>query len=142
MDKRELVIENVIGETKGTDIERIVKQNFSGETSEVGMYLAMARQAQREGYPEVAEVLKVIAWEEAEHAARFAEFNGMIADNLFDNIAQMLEGETFANKSKKEAADKASELGLETARDYFNESAKDEARHARMLEGILNRYKK
>lgn len=142
MDKRELTFEAVIGETKGTELERTVKQNFTGETSEVGMYLAIARQAQREGYPEIAEVLKVIAREEAEHAARFAEFNGMIGNNLFDNIAQMLEGETFANKAKKEAADKAAELGLEAARDYFNESSKDEARHARMLEGILNRYKK
>ena len=142
MEKRQLAVENLLGETKGTELEGAVRQNFTGETKETGIYLAMARLAQRQGYPEIAEVLKTIAWEEAEHAARFAEFNGMIADNLFDNIAQMLEGETFANKSKKEAADKASELGLETARDYFNESAKDEARHARMLEGILNRYKK
>jgi len=132
--KRELTVESIIGETKGTDLERVVKQNFTGETTEAGLYLAMARLAQREGYPEIAEVLKTIAWEEAEHAARFAEFNGMIQDNLFDNIKQMLEGETFANQGKKQAADKARELGLDTAGDYFNESAKDEARHARMLE--------
>ena len=142
MDKKELVFEDVIGETKGTELERAVKQNFNGETSEVGIYLALARQAQREGYPEIAEVFKTIAWEEAEHAARFAELNGMIGDNLFDNIARMLEGEIFSNDNKKEAANKAAELGLEAARDYFNESAKDEARHARMLEGILKRYKK
>lgn len=141
MEKRELTVENILGEAKGTELERIVKQNFTGETTEVGMYLAMARQAQRQGYPEIAEVLKTIAWEEAEHAAHFAEFNGMIKDDIFENIAQMLDGETFANKSKKEAADKAAELGLESVRDYFNESAKDEARHARMLEGILNRYR-
>lgn len=140
MEKRELTVENVIGETKGTELERVVKQNFTGETTEAGLYLAMARLAQREGYPEIAEVLKTIAWEEAEHAARFAELNGMIQDNLWENLKEMLEGETFANKGKKEAADKAAALGLETARDYFNESAKDEARHARMLEGILNRY--
>ncbi|KXZ40409.1 Rubrerythrin [Alkalithermobacter thermoalcaliphilus JW-YL-7 = DSM 7308] len=142
MDRIDLVIENIIGETKGTSLERIVKQNFSGETSEVGIYLAMARLAQRQGYPEIAEVLKTIAWEEAEHAARFAEFNGLIKEDIFENIRQMLEGETFANKSKKEAADKAKELGLDSASDYFNESAKDEARHARMLEGILKRYNK
>ena len=106
MDKRTLTVENVIGETKGTP-DRSVKQNFKGETSETGMYLAIARQAEREGYPEIAQVLKSIAWEEAEHAARFAELNGMISDSLFDNIAQMLEGEIFANKDKKEAADKA-----------------------------------
>jgi rubrerythrin len=76
------------------------------------------------------------------HATRFAELNGMIQEDLFDNIKQMLEGEVFANQGKKQAADKAQELGLETARDYFNESSKDEARHARMLEGILKRYGK
>ncbi len=142
MEKRNLTVENLIGETKGTQLERVVKQNFTGETSETGLYLAIARLAQRKGYPEIAEVLKTIAWEEANHAARFAEMNGMIQDDLFENLRQMLDGETFANSGKKEAADKASALGLETARDYFNESAKDEARHARMLEGILNRYVK
>ncbi|ABR46975.1 Rubrerythrin [Alkaliphilus metalliredigens QYMF] len=140
MEKRSLTIESVIGETKGTPLERMVKQNFNGETSEVGIYIAMARLAQREGYPEIAEVLKTIAWEEAEHAGRFAELNGVIQTDLFENIKQMLEGETFANQGKKEAAEKAEELGLHTARDYFNESAKDEARHARMLEGMLDRY--
>lgn len=138
--KRELTVENIIGEAKGTELERIVKQNFTGETTEAGLYLAIARLAQRQGYPEIAEVLKTLAWEEAEHAARFAEFNGMIQEDLFDNLRQMLEGETFANQGKKQAAEKAQELGLETIRDYFNESAKDEARHARMLEGILRRF--
>ncbi len=141
MEDRKFVIEEVIGETKGTELERIVKQNFSGETSEVGMYLAIARLAQRQGYPEIAEVLKTIAWEEAEHASRFAELNGMIQNDLFDNINLMLDGETFANQGKKEAADKAEELGLTSARNYFMESAKDEARHARMLEGLLKRFK-
>lgn len=140
--KRELTIESIIGETKGTELERMVKQNFTGETSEAGLYLAIARLAQRQGYPEIAEVLKTIAWEEAEHAARFAEFNGMIQEDLFENLRQMLDGETFANQGKKQAAEKAQELGLETARDYFNESAKDEARHARMLEGMLARFAK
>ena len=140
--KRELTIENIIGETMGTELERVVKQNFTGETMEAGLYLAMARLAQREGYPEIAEVLKTIAWEEAEHAARFAEFNGMIQADLFANIQQMLDGETFANQGKKQAAQKAQELGLDTARDFFNESAKDEARHARMLEGLLSRIAK
>ncbi|SHI84539.1 ferritin-like domain-containing protein [Propionispora hippei] len=140
--KRDLTVENIIGETKGTELERMVKQNFTGETSEAGLYLAIARLAQRQGYPEIAEVLKTIAWEEAEHAARFAEFNGMIQEDLFENLRQMLDGETFANQGKKQAAEKAQELGLETARDYFNESAKDEARHARMLEGMLARFAK
>lgn len=141
MERIELTVENNIGETKGSELERVVKQNFTGETSEVGIYLAMARQAQREGYPEIAEVLKTIAWEEAEHAARFAEFNGLIQGDLFANIQQMYEGEMFANRAKKEAADKAGELGLEAVQHYFNESSKDEARHARMLEGIIKRFK-
>ncbi|ADL08801.1 ferritin-like domain-containing protein [Thermosediminibacter oceani] len=142
MEKRKLTVENLIGETKGTELEGIVKQNFTGETKETGIYLAMARLAQRQGYAEIAEVLKTIAWEEAQHAARFAELNGMIHEDLFENIRQMLDGETAANEGKKQAADKAAALGLDTARDYFNESAKDEARHARMLEGILMRYAK
>jgi rubrerythrin len=142
MEEIKLVLENKIGDTKGTELERVVKQNFTGETSEVGIYLAMARQAQREGYPEIAEILKTIAWEEAEHAARFAEFNGLIQEDLFANIKQMLEGEIFANQGKKEAGDKAQELGLNDVRDYFYESSKDEGRHARILEGILKRYNK
>lgn len=142
MENLSLIVENVIGETKGTALERVVKQNFTGETSEIGIYLAMARLAQRQGYPEIAEVLKTIAWEEAEHAAVFAEFNGMIQEDIFDNLKLMLEGETFANNGKKEAANKAEELGILSARDYFNLSSKDEARHARMLEGILKRFDK
>ncbi len=142
MENYNLIVESIIGETRGTALERIVKQNFNGETSEVGIYLAMARLAQRQGYPEIAEVLKTIAWEEAEHAAVFAEFNGMIQEDIFDNLKQMLEGETFANNGKKDAAEKAEELGITSARDYFNISAKDEARHARMLEGILKRFGK
>jgi len=142
MEDLKLVCENVLGETKGTGLETAVKQNFNGETSEVGMYLAMARLAQRQGYPEIAEVLKVIAWEEAEHASVFAELNGMLQEDIFDNIKKMIEGEIFSNKAKKEAADKAQELGIASARDYFNISSKDEARHARMLQGILRRYNK
>ena len=140
MEKIKLTVENRIGETKGTELEGAVRQNFTGETKEAGIYLAMARLAQRQGYPEIAEVLKTIAWEEAEHAARFAELNGMIQEDIFENIKQMLEGEIASNEGKKQAADKSAELGLDTARDFFNESSKDEARHARMLEGILARY--
>lgn len=142
MVKRNLTVENLIGETKGTELEGVVRQNFMGETKETGIYLAIARLAQRQGYPEIAEVLKTVAWEEAEHAARFAELNGMIHEDLFENIREMLEGETSANEGKKQASDRAAALGIESARDYFNESAKDEARHARMLEGILLRYAK
>ncbi len=141
MEKIQLAIENVLGVTKGTELQGAVRQNFTGETKEAGIYLALARLAQRQGYPEIGEILKTIAWEEVEHAARFAELNGMIQDDIFENLQQMLEGEISSNKDKKQAADKAAELGIEAARDYFYESAKDEARHARMIEGILARYK-
>ncbi|NLX61396.1 MAG: rubrerythrin family protein [Tissierellia bacterium] len=142
MDKLNLVTEDKIGETKGTELERVVKQNFNGEVKEAGIYLAMARQAQRQGYPDIAEVLKAIAWEEVEHAAVFAELNGMIQKDLFENIKMMVEGEVFSNNDKKAASDKAQELGIGSARDYFNIFARDEGRHARMLEGILKKYNK
>ena len=129
-----------IGVTKGTIVEDEVKANFMGETQEVGMYLAMARQATREGLPEVGEVLKRLAYEEADHAARFAEMNGIIKPTLKENLEMMLEGENMANKEKKAASDKAKEAGLEDPADFFNESSKDESRHAKALEGILSRY--
>jgi len=132
--------EHKIGVTKGTDLETEVKNNFMGETQEVGMYLAMARQASREGYGEIAEVLKRIAYEEADHAARFAEMNGIIKPTLKENIEMMLEGELMANKEKKAASDKAKGENLEDPADFFNESSKDEGRHANILKGILKRY--
>lgn len=136
----ELVNEVKLGVTKGTALEGLVEMNFKGETSEVGLYLAMARQAQREGFPEIATVLEQIAIEEAWHAAHFAELNGMISASTKENIQRMLAGETGANKGKKEAATKAKEEGIDPAHDYFDESSKDEGRHARALEGLLARY--
>jgi rubrerythrin len=135
----ELINENRIGITKGTGVEEAVEMNFQGETAEVGLYLAMARQAQREGYPEIGEVLKAIAIEEAWHAARFAELNGKISATQ-ENIKKMLAGEQGANKGKREAALKAKELGIDEAHDFFDESSRDEARHARALQGLLDRY--
>ncbi len=135
----ELINENKIGISKGTIVEEAVDMNFKGETSEVGLYLAMARQAQREGYPEIAEVLKQIAMDEAWHAARFAELNGKISGTE-ENIKEMLAGEQGANKGKREAALKAKELGIDEAHDFFDESSRDEARHARALQGLLDRY--
>ncbi|MCC9260757.1 reverse rubrerythrin-1 [Methanobrevibacter woesei] len=132
--------EHKIGTTKGTDVEKEVQNNFMGETQEVGMYLAMSRQASREGYGELAEVFKRLAWEEAEHAARFAEMNGVIKETLKENIEMMLEGEKMANAEKREASEKAAEAGLEDATDFFKESSKDEGRHYKILEGILARY--
>jgi rubrerythrin len=136
----ELINENKLGITKGSAVEQEVNANFKGETGEVGLYLAMARQAQREGYPEIAEALKSIAWDEAWHAARFAELNGKISTSTKENIETMLNGEQAANKGKREAAVKAKEAGIDEAHDLFDESSRDEARHARALDGLLKRY--
>ncbi|MDI6638631.1 MAG: ferritin family protein [Bacillota bacterium] len=136
----ELINQVKLGVTKGTELEEAVNMNFRGETGEVGMYLAMARQAEREGYPEVAAAFIKIATEEAEHASHFAELNGMISASTKENIEKMLRGEQAANRGKRESAVKARELGIDHAHDYFDESSRDEARHAQMLEGILKRY--
>lgn len=132
--------EHKIGITKGTDIEKEVQANFMGETQEVGMYLAMSRQASREGYGEIAEVLKRLAWEEAEHAARFAEMNGVIKPTLKENLEMMLEGEKMANQEKNDAAEKSESCEIYDARNFFLDSSKDEGRHYKILEGILERY--
>ncbi len=129
-----------LGVSKGTPVEDAVANNFMGETGEVGLYLAMSRQALREGYPEVAEALKSIAWDEAWHAARFAELNGLISESTKENIEKMLAGELGANKGKREAAVKAKENDIDEAHDVFDESSRDEARHARALQGLLGRY--
>lgn len=136
----ELVNENKIGVCQGTCVIEEVNNEFKGETWEVGVYLAMARQAQREGYPEVAVVLKEIAWEEAMHAAQFAELSGKISASTRENLEKMLKGEIGANKGKREAALKAKEAGLDHAHDVLDESSRDEARHARALRGLLDRY--
>lgn len=140
MVKMELSYEPNLGVARGTEVEEHVKQNFMGETSEVGLYLAMSRQALREGYPEVAAALEKIAIDEAWHAARFAELNGMISESTRQNIEKMLNGERGANKGKREAAVKAKEKEIDEAHDYFDESSRDEARHARALKGLLDRY--
>ncbi|MFZ5646896.1 MAG: ferritin-like domain-containing protein [Bacillota bacterium] len=135
-----LINEVKIGVTKGTELEQAVGMEFRGETREVGTYLAMARQAQREGYPEVALVLESIAMDEAWHAARFAELNGVISESTKENIEKMLKGEIEANKGKRDAAVKAKELGNDQAHDVLDESSRDEARHAQALQGLLSRY--
>lgn len=138
----ELELINVVklGVVKGTELEETVGHNVRGETSEVGLYLAMARQAYREGYPEVGEVLVRIANEEAAHAAGYAELAGIISESTAENLKKMLAGEVMANKSKKEAAKKAKEIGIDPAHDYFDETSRDEARHAQALQGLLKRY--
>ena len=136
----DLINENKIGEAKGTAVEEMVEMNFRGETSEVGIYLAMAWQAQREGLPEVAEALKSIAWEEAQHGARYAILNSKISASTKENLEEMLAGEQAANKGKREAAIKAREAAGDETHEVFDETSRDEARHARILEGLLKRY--
>jgi|TARA_B100000315_G_scaffold260157_1_gene319592 rubrerythrin len=129
-----------IGAAKGTVCEDAVNHNFKGETAEVGLYYAMAKQAMREGCPEIAEVLKTLGTDEAWHAARFAELNGLISTSTEKNIKKMLAGELGANKGKRKAAVAAKEAGLDEPHDFFDESARDEARHAQALQGLLDRY--
>ncbi len=136
----DLVNVNKIGSAKGSAVEEAVNANFQGETAEVGLYLAMSRQAQREGLPEIAEALKSLAMDEAWHAARFAELNGKISESTKENLEKMLAGEQGANKGKKNASVKAKEAGVEEAGNFFGESSQDEARHAKTLEGLLKRY--
>jgi rubrerythrin len=136
----ELINVNKLGVSKGTGVEDAVTANFRGEAAEAGLYLAMARQAQREGYPEIAEALKRIALEEADHAARFAELDGLISESTKENLEKMLNGEIGANKGKREAAVKAKEINIDEAHDFFDESSRDEARHAKMIGGLIERF--
>jgi len=131
---------NRIGVTKGTELEEAVNNEFRGETMEVGLYLAMARQAEREGYPEIAVVLRDIAMDEAYHAARFAELNGMIKENIKESLKTALNGEMKANKWKREIAVKAKELGIDEAHDIWDEASRDEYRHAEAIRGLLKRH--
>lgn len=135
--------EHVIGVAKGVDpfILEGLRTHFNGECSEVGMYLAMSRQALREGYPEVAVVLEKIAFEEAEHAARFQEMLGeLVSESTKDNIKKMLAGENGACHGKMDIAKKAKELGLDAIHDSVHEMARDEARHGKALIALLNHY--
>lgn len=135
--------EHVIGVAKGLD-EQVVKglkDNFTGECTEVGMYLAMSRQADREGYPEIAEAFKRYAYEEAEHAAKFAELLGEIVfSDTKKNVMLRAEAECGACMGKKELATRAKELGYDAIHDTVHEMCKDEARHGKGFEGLLKRY--
>ena len=135
--------EHRIGVAKGLD-ERVVeglKMNFAGECAEVGMYIAMARQADREGYPEVAEAFKRYAYEEADHASRFAEMLGeVLTDSTKKNLEMRVEAEWGANKGKKELATLAKELGYDAVHDSVHEMCKDEARHGKGFDGLLKRH--
>ncbi len=134
--------EHVIGVAKGCDEEMLKDLNahFNGECSEVGMYLAMSRQADREGYPEVAEAFKRYAWEEAEHAAKFAELLGDMVWDTKTNLEKRMSAESGACADKNRIARRAKELNLDAIHDTVHEMAKDEARHGKGFEGLYNRY--
>ncbi len=118
-----------------------LKANFTGECTEVGMYLAMSRQADREGYPEVAEAYRRIAFEEAEHAAKFAELLGeVVAPCTRTNLQRRVEAEQGACAGKLDIAKRAKELGYDAIHDTVHEMSKDEARHGAAFAGLLKRY--
>ena len=112
----------------------------TGECTEVGMYLAMSRQADREGYPEVAEAFKRYAWEEAEHAAKFAELLGDVVWDTKTNLEKRKDAECGACEDKKRIATRAKQLNLDAIHDTVHEMCKDEARHGKGFEGLYNRY--
>jgi len=135
--------EHKVGVAKGLDARVIdgLKANFMGECTEVGMYLAMSRQADREGFPEIAEAYKRIAFEEADHAAKFAELLGeVVTDNTKVNLEMRVAAEHGACMGKKELATLAKELGYDAIHDTVHEMCKDEARHGMAFNGLLKRY--
>ena len=135
--------EHVIGVAKGVDAEVLegLKQNFEGECKEVGMYLAMGRQAAREGYPEIAEAYRRYAFEEADHASRFAELLGEVLDvSTKKNLEMRVAAEHGACQGKKDLATRAKQLNLDAIHDTVHEMCKDEARHGKGFQGLLNRY--
>ncbi len=135
--------EHRVGVAQGVDEEIIagLRENFAGECSEVGMYLAMARVAHREGYPEIGLYWEKAAYEEAEHAAKFAELLGeVVTDSTKKNLTMRVDAECGATEGKMKLARRAKELGLDAIHDTVHEMAKDEARHGKAFEGLLNRY--
>lgn len=135
--------EHHVGVAKGVDprILEGLRQNFTGECSEVGMYLAMSRQADREGYPEIAETFKRYALDEAEHASKFAELLGEVLTNSTKkNLTMRIDAEHGACAGKKELATLAKQLNLDAIHDTVHEMAKDEARHGRGFKGLFDRY--
>lgn len=135
--------EHVVGVAQGVreDIIKDLRANFEGECSEVGMYLAMARVAYREGYPEVGMYYEKAAYEEAEHAAKFAELLGeVVTDSTKKNLEMRVDAENGATAGKTDLAKRAKELGLDAIHDTVHEMARDEARHGKAFEGLLKRY--
>lgn len=135
--------EHVVGVAQGApeDIIKDLRMNFEGECSEVGMYLAMARVAHREGYPEVGLYYEKAAWEEAEHAAKFAELLGeVVTDSTKKNLEMRVDAENGATAGKFDLAKRAKALNLDAIHDTVHEMARDEARHGKAFKGLLDRY--
>jgi len=135
--------EHVVGVAQGVseDIIMDLRANFEAECSEVGMYLAMARVAHREGYPEIGLYWEKAAWEEAEHAAKFAELLGeVVTDSTKKNLELRVEAENGATAGKFDLAKRAKAANLDAIHDTVHEMARDEARHGKALEGLLKRY--
>jgi rubrerythrin len=135
--------EHVVGVAQGApeDIIMDLRANFEGECSEVGMYLAMARVAHREGYPEIGLYWEKAAWEEAEHAAKFAELLGdVVTNSTKKNLELRVDAENGATLGKVELAKRAKEENLDAIHDTVHEMARDEARHGKAFAGLLKRY--
>ncbi|MBR4232293.1 MAG: NADH peroxidase [Oscillospiraceae bacterium] len=139
----EWAAEHVVGVANGApeDIIKDLRANFEGECSEVGMYLAMARVAHREGYPEIGLYWEKAAYEEAEHAAKFAELLGeVLSDSTKKNLEMRVEAECGATAGKFDLAKRAKALNLDAIHDTVHEMARDEARHGKAFKGLLERY--
>lgn len=135
--------EHVVGVAKDVDeeIKKGLRMNFEGECSEVGMYLAMARVAYREGYPEVGMYFEKAAYEEADHASRFAEMLGeVVTDSTKKNLELRVAAENGATAGKTDLAKKAKALNLDAIHDSVHEMGRDEARHGKAFKGLLDRY--
>ena len=143
MEDSTLAAEHVIGAAEGAseDIIADLRANFMGECTEVGMYLAMARAAHREGYPEIGLYYEKAAWEEAEHAAKFAELLGeVVSPSTKKNLEVRVDAEFGATAGKFDLAKRAKAAGHDAIHDTVHEMARDEARHGKAFEGLLNRY--
>ena len=135
--------EHVVGVASDVpeDIKNDLRDNFTGECSEVGMYLAMSRVAFREGYPEIGLYWEKAAYEEAEHAAKFAELLGeVVTDSTKKNLEMRIDAENGATAGKTDLAKRAKALNLDAIHDTVHEMARDEARHGKAFKGLLERY--
>lgn len=140
--EKEYACEHVVGNIEGieADVVEGLRENFNGECSEVGMYLAMSRVAEREGYPEIAEAFKRYAFEEAEHASKFAELLGDVLKDTKSNLEARIAAERGACEDKFRIAKNAKAAGMDATHDTVHEMAKDEARHCAGFMGLYKRY--